>query len=78
MTITAYSKTFKRELDARQLKNLFDENNADSALSFRDFVKADIECPACNVSGGHYVVEAKSQSKGNVVQQAHFAFRYSM
>ena len=45
MTITAYSKTFKRELDARQLKNLFDENNADSALSFRDFVKADIECP---------------------------------
>lgn len=34
MTITAYSKTFKRELDARQLKNLFDENNADSALSF--------------------------------------------
>ncbi|EMU6427728.1 TPA: hypothetical protein ACUES5_004714 [Escherichia coli] len=78
MTITAYSKTFKRELDARQLKNLFDENNADSALSFRDFVKADIECPACNVSGGHYVVEAKSQSKGNVVKQAHFAFRDSM
>ncbi len=78
MTITAYSKTFKRELDARQLKNLFDENNADSALSFRDFVKADIECPACNVSGGHYVVEAKSQSKGNVVKQAHFAFRDSL
>ncbi|STJ14631.1 Uncharacterised protein [Escherichia coli] len=46
MTITAYSKTFKRELDARQLKNLFDENNADSALSFRDFVKADIEMPS--------------------------------
>ena len=78
MTITAYSKTFKRELDARQLKNLFDENNTDSALSFRDFVKADIECPACNVSGGHYVAEAKSQSKGNVVKQAHFAFRDSM
>ncbi|MBJ9573249.1 hypothetical protein [Citrobacter braakii] len=77
MTITAYSRTFKRELDAKQLESLFDENNADSALSFRDFVKADIECPACNVSGGHYVAEAKSQSKGNVVKQAHFAFRDS-
>jgi hypothetical protein len=77
MTITAYSRTFKRELDARQLESLFDENNADPALSFRDFVKADIECPACNVSGGHYVAEAKSQSKGKVVKQAHFAFRDS-
>lgn len=77
MTITAYSRTFKRELDARQLESLFEENNADSALGFRDFVKADIECPACNVSGGHYVAEAKSQSKGNVVKQAHFAFRDS-
>ncbi|EEK3056536.1 hypothetical protein G9063_004833, partial [Salmonella enterica subsp. enterica serovar Dublin] len=27
--------------------------------------------------GGHYVAEAKSQSKGNVVKQAHFAFRDS-
>ncbi|WP_456311409.1 hypothetical protein [Serratia proteamaculans] len=77
MTITAYSRTFKRELDARQLESLFDENNVDAALSFRDFVKADIECPACNVSGGHYVAEAKSQSKGNIVKQAHFAFRDS-
>lgn len=77
MTITAYSRTFKRELDARQLESCFDENNTDSALSFRDFVKADIECPACNVSGGYYVAEAKSQSKGNVVKQAHFAFRDS-
>ncbi|EPL8679433.1 hypothetical protein N0P70_005428 [Klebsiella michiganensis] len=77
MTITAYSRTFKRELDARQLESLFDENNTDSGLSFRDFVKADIECPACNVSGGHYVAEAKSQSKGNIVKQAHFAFRDS-
>lgn len=77
MTITAYSRTFKRELDARQLENLFDNYNADSVLSFREFVKADIECPACNVSGGHYVAEAKSQSKGNIVKQAHFAFRDS-
>lgn len=77
MTITAYSRTFKRELDARQLESLFDENNADPAMSFRDFVKSDIECPACNVSGGHYVAEAKSQSKGNIVKQAHFAFRDS-
>ncbi|WP_455865659.1 hypothetical protein [Pantoea agglomerans] len=77
MTITAYSRTFKRELDARQLESLYDKNNVDSALSFRDFVKADIECPACNVSGGHYVAEAKSQSKGNIVKQAHFAFRDS-
>lgn len=75
MTITVYSRTFKRELDARQLESLFDENIANSDLCFRDFVKADIECPACNVSGGHYVAEAISQSKGNIVKQAHFAFR---
>ncbi|WP_318386786.1 hypothetical protein [Enterobacter sp.] len=77
MTITAYSRTFESELDARQLESLFNENNSDPTLSFREFVKADIECPACNVSGGHYVAEAKAQLKGTTVRQAHFAFRDS-
>jgi len=77
MTITAYSRTFKSELDAQQLESLFNEKYSSSELNFRDFVRADIECPACNVSGGHYVAEAKSLSKGNVIKQAHFAFRDS-
>lgn len=77
MTITAYSRTFKSELDAQQFEKLFNEKNSSSDLNFRDFVRADIECPACNVSGGHYVAEAKSSTKGNVIKQAHFAFRDS-
>ena len=77
MTITAYSKTFKRELDARQLKDLFDENNADSALSFRDFVKADIESQPAMFLAVIMLQKLRSQSKGNVVKQAHFAFRDS-
>lgn len=75
MTITAYSRKFKRELDAKQLENLFERSNSDPSLSFRDFVKEDVECPACNVSGGYYVSEGRSLSNGKVVKQAHFAFR---
>lgn len=78
MTITIYSKTFKRELDARQLESLYREHNSDPNLSFRDFVKSDVECPVCNVSYGHYVSEGKSSLRGNVVRQAHFAFRDNM
>lgn len=37
MTITAYSRKFKRELDAKQLENLFERSNSDPSLSYRDF-----------------------------------------
>ncbi|SMY39094.1 hypothetical protein PMAL9190_03895 [Photobacterium malacitanum] len=75
MTITIYSRKFKRELDARQLKSLFFDSNENQKLSFKEFIKADIECPICNVTGGHYVSEGSSQLTGKVVKQAHFAFR---
>ncbi|RJT32562.1 hypothetical protein, partial [Rahnella woolbedingensis] len=76
MPITAYSRTFKRELDATQLARLFNERLNEEEVSFRDFVKRDIECPACNTTGGHYVNEGVS-STGKMVKQAHFAFRDS-
>lgn len=75
MPITAYSKTFKRELDASQLESLFNEHPISNEIAFRDFVKVDIECPACNVTGGHYVREGISLTKGHKVKQAYFAFR---
>ncbi|MBU9854337.1 hypothetical protein [Rahnella bonaserana] len=74
MPITAYSKTFKRELDSTQLTRLFNEHEVGKKISFRDFVKEDIECPACNATGGHYVNESVS-STGKVIKQAYFAFR---
>lgn len=75
MPITAYSKTYQRELDVSQLESLFDQSSLSAELSFRDFVITDIECPACNVTGGHVVNEGVSSSTGRKVSQKHFSFR---
>ncbi|MGK0376796.1 MAG: hypothetical protein ACJA1Z_000600 [Patiriisocius sp.] len=73
MPITAFSKKFKRELDVTQLENLFKQSGTE--VSFQSFVKADIECPACNVTGGYIVNEGISNTTGRIVSQQHFAFR---
>ncbi|CAH6780656.1 conserved hypothetical protein [Vibrio chagasii] len=75
MPITAYSKTFERELDVLQLQNLFNQSTLSSKYSFNDFVKVDIECPACNTKGGYVVKEGVSIKMNKVVSQTHFAFR---
>lgn len=74
MPITAYSKSFQRELDVSQLKQLFEQSES-SRMTLQDFVKADIECPACNVAGGYIVNEGFSSKSGKRVSQEHFAFR---
>ncbi len=75
MPITAYSRTFKRELDVTQLERLFIQFSHAATDNFRDFVRKDIECPACNVTGGYLVTEGVSSTTGKVVKQACFAFR---
>ncbi|HEN3282346.1 TPA: hypothetical protein U5D21_004266 [Yersinia enterocolitica] len=75
MPITAYSQTFKRELDVTQLERLFMQSPHAAKGNFRDFVRNDIECPACNVTGGYLVTEGVSSVTGKVVKQACFAFR---
>lgn len=77
MPITAYSKTFKRELQVSQLQDLH-SNFADKLNlnpDFRNFVKNDIECPCCNVSNAIVVSEGISSRNNKVVKQAHFSFR---
>ncbi|EPN4497214.1 hypothetical protein ACUCI8_003023 [Yersinia enterocolitica] len=75
MPITAYSQTFKRELDVTQLERLFMQSPHAAKGNFRDFVRTDIECPTCNVTGGYLVTEGLSSVTGKVVKQACFAFR---
>ncbi|MDX6016221.1 MULTISPECIES: hypothetical protein [Shewanella] len=75
MPITAYSNTYKRELDATQLESLFNESPHSLDVSFQNFVKNDIECPSCNVTGGYIVSEGICTRTGRTVSQAHFAFR---
>lgn len=72
MAITAYSKTFKRELDVEQLKRLC--NNHLKEKNFAEFVKIDIECPCCGVIGARVVNESISPISNIAVKQAHFAF----
>lgn len=77
MPITAYSNAYKRELDIAQLESLFNQTPNSKHISFQSFVKSDIECSSCNVTGGHTVREGISSKTGKVVSQAHFAFKNS-
>lgn len=77
MPITAYSKTFKRELQVDQLEDLHSKflENLKLNKDFRLFVKDDIECPCCNISNGIVVREGVSNKSNKVVKQAHFSFK---
>jgi len=73
MAITAFSKMFKRELDVKQLKSLYQQ--LPSEINPSEFIKIDIECPCCGVTGGRIVKEGVSSLTKLVVKQAHFAFK---
>jgi len=72
MAITAFSKFFNRELDVQQILNLYAEIPDQNNLS--DFIKVDIECPCCGVTGARIVKEGLSSKTNLIVKQAHFAF----
>jgi hypothetical protein len=77
MAITAFSKTFNREVDVKQLHNLHQKFEKDLRLvpDFRKFVESDIECSCCNISGARIVNEGVSITTQKIVKQAHFAFK---
>jgi hypothetical protein len=74
MSLTAYSHTFKKELQVSQLKELFDKAVPAIPCDFKDFVRADVECSSCLAKGASVVREGKN-AKGEIVKQEHFAFR---
>lgn len=73
MAITAYSKKFKRELDVKQLLDLYQQLPDD--IDHSEFVRTDIECPCCGTIGGRIISEGRSIKTNRVVKQAHFAFK---
>lgn len=73
MAITAFSKFFNRELDVQQFLNLYAEMADNNNLSV--FIKGDIECPCCGVTGARIVKEGFSSKTNLIVKQAHFAFK---
>lgn len=73
MAITAYSKKFKRELDVKQLLDLYQQLPED--INHSEFIRTDIECPCCGTTGGRIISEGRSTKTNGVVKQAHFAFK---
>ena len=73
MPITAYSKKFKSELDVEQFKNRY--NDLIEKPDLAQFVKDDIECSCCGVSGARIIKEGISSKNNLKVKQTHFAFK---
>ncbi|WP_156343713.1 MULTISPECIES: hypothetical protein [unclassified Pseudomonas] len=82
MSKTAYSISFKRELDVEQLLALHLNCSVDEAASIlgnvpadlKSFVQSDVRCPYCGVSGGLIVNAGKARGSARIVKQAHFRF----
>ncbi|GHA41811.1 hypothetical protein ACFFLZ_14405 [Photobacterium aphoticum] len=74
MSLTVFSKRFKKELDYFQLERLFEIEVKHTEISFRDFVKIDAECPCCHAADGHYVKE-KLNGDGRAISQPCFRFK---
>lgn len=77
MAITAYSRTFQREVQVSQLEDLHRifANELKLNSDFRLFVSEDVECPCCNVSNAIVVKEGYSSKTAKLVKLAHFSFR---
>lgn len=80
MTISAYSTKYTRELDAVQLLSLLGHNiEQDPTLqnideNKRGFIRVDVKCPACGVSGAHIVSGSFSKRNSKNIRQPHFRF----
>lgn len=82
MPLTAFSKTYRKELDASQLIEMLAQHNAMTGTvsadqipeEWRAFIRHDLECPCCFVSGAEVVRQAVSRTTGRAVRQACFRF----
>ncbi len=82
MPLTAYSISEQKELDVEQVllvlarKNWNQERNTIDQIpdSWREILRADLECPCCFVTGADVVKEAISKSSKKTIRQACFRF----
>ncbi|MDI1363520.1 MAG: hypothetical protein PSX79_01395 [bacterium] len=80
MPATAYSRYLGKELDVRQLmvatRMIADVNVAslEPSPEQRAWIRGDVLCACCGVSGAIVVREAKRQGRGAPIGQAHFRF----
>jgi hypothetical protein len=82
MPMTAYSKTYEKELDTNQLIALFKNETLAASVEtlknipddVRSFVHRDAVCPSCGVEGAILVSGASSKEDKTPLRQAHFRF----
>ncbi|HIF9073618.1 TPA: hypothetical protein ACX6QB_000884 [Photobacterium damselae] len=72
MAISVRSIYLDKEIDAEQLKSIFDSELSDIFSDFREFVSNDVRCPYCGVGNGIYV--KPKEKNGKVVANACFRF----
>ncbi|RUO66265.1 hypothetical protein SAMN06297229_0238 [Pseudidiomarina planktonica] len=82
MPLTAYSRTEEREVDVNQVLNLlslrygtqYPVKSNEIPEKWRTFLRTDIECPCCFVTGVDVVQESISKTSQKVVRQGYFRF----
>jgi len=81
MPLTAYSRTERREIDVNQALNLLSLRYGTLPLEsneipeeWRAFLRTDIECPCCFVTGVDVVQQSISKTSQKVVRQGYFRF----
>ncbi|WP_228984141.1 hypothetical protein [Paraburkholderia gardini] len=82
MPLTAYSISEEKELDVEQVLHVLSRRNAlqesvgDDHIpdSWREFLRMDLECPCCFVTGADIVKEAISRTSKKAIRQACFRF----
>lgn len=80
MPTTAYSKYFRRELDVEQLAKLLGAplnvagSEPDVDARWREWIRSDIQCSSCGISGAQVVRSARTRETLKAVRQPHFRF----
>lgn len=82
MPLTAYSIAEQKELDVEQVLGALSRRHgvpvpsdiADLPESWRAFLRSDLECPCCFVTGADIIKEAISRSSGKAIRQRCFRF----
>ncbi|KGC10924.1 hypothetical protein DM48_7686 [Burkholderia gladioli] len=81
MPLTAYLISEAKELDVEQvLRTLSQRSGLQESIadqipdSWREFLRSDLECPCCFVTGGDIVKEAISRTSKKAIRQACFRF----
>ncbi|MBR9907522.1 MAG: hypothetical protein GYB30_05645 [Gammaproteobacteria bacterium] len=82
MPLTGYSRSEGKELDVGQVLSLLSNRNGHSDLQenieisaeSRAFIRRDIECPCCFVTGAEIVQPGVSKTSRKIIRQGYFRF----